>query len=102
MLWGSYFVRPVGPVRGRNRDLARIEVALRENRPVLVRGAAGVGITVLPELAVLPEFSDLTFLPLQDVSARREVYMFPPDSAHMPPAARDMAAAILATEFQPN
>jgi len=49
MLWGSYFVRPVGPVRGRNRDLARIEVALRENRPVLVRGAAGVGITTVLE-----------------------------------------------------
>lgn len=82
--------------------LESARLSVRNTASILSLVRAGVGITVLPELAVLPEFSDLTFLPLQDVSARREVYMFTPDAAHMPPAARDMAAAILATEFQTN
>lgn len=81
-------------------DAARLTV--RNTASILSLVRAGVGITVLPELAVLPEFADLTFLPLQDVSARREVYMFTPEATLMTPAARDMAAAVLATEFQPN
>ncbi|MCL8025709.1 ATP-binding protein [Nocardioides bruguierae] len=37
---------------GRNRELARIEAAAREGRPVLVRGRAGVGVSaVLQEVA---------------------------------------------------
>lgn len=38
---------PLPVVRGRNRELARIEVVLQDARPVLVRGAAGVGVTTL-------------------------------------------------------
>ncbi|MEQ8290613.1 MAG: LysR family transcriptional regulator [Roseovarius sp.] len=81
-------------------EAARLSV--RNTASILSLVRAGVGITVLPELAVLPEFSDLAFLPLQDVSARREVFIFTPDAALMTPAARDMAAAILASELQPD
>ncbi|WP_306113559.1 MULTISPECIES: LysR family transcriptional regulator [unclassified Roseovarius] len=55
---------------------------------------AGVGITILPELAVLPEFLDLEFLPLVDCSARREVWMVTPSGHMLTPAAQAMADAI--------
>ncbi len=41
-----------GPVRGRNRELAILEVVVREVRPAVVLGRAGVGVsTVLDEAA---------------------------------------------------
>ncbi|WP_223412947.1 LysR family transcriptional regulator [Roseovarius aestuarii] len=55
---------------------------------------SGVGITILPELAVLPEFLDLKFLPLSDCSARREVWMVTPTGHMLPPAAQALANAI--------
>lgn len=55
---------------------------------------AGVGITILPELAVLPEVADLAFLPLADCSARREVWMVTPSGHMLTPAAQAMANAI--------
>ncbi len=54
----------------------------------------GVGITILPELAVLPEVADLAFLPLVDCSARREVWMVTPSGHMLTPAAQAMANAI--------
>lgn len=59
----------------------------------LVRG--GVGVTLLPELAVLPEFLDLVFLPLVDASARREVWMVTPPAHMLTPAAQALTRAIL-------
>lgn len=55
---------------------------------------AGVGVTVLPELAVLPEFLDLKFLPLSDCAARRDVWMVTPAAHLMTPAAQALAQAI--------
>ncbi|WP_299851300.1 LysR family transcriptional regulator [uncultured Roseovarius sp.] len=55
---------------------------------------AGVGVTILPELAVLPEFLDLEFLPLTDCSARREVWMVTPAAHMLTPAALALANAI--------
>lgn len=63
----------------------------------LVRG--GVGITLLPEQAILPDFRDLVFLPLVDSTARREVWMVTPPRTMMTPAARALAAAIEAAEL---
>ena len=59
----------------------------------LVRG--GVGVTLLPELTVLPESLDLEFLPLVDASARREVWMVTPPQHMLTPAAQALARAIL-------
>src|SRR6056297_1058687 len=59
----------------------------------LVRG--GVGVTLLPELAVLPEFLDLEFLPLVDASAQREVWMVTPPQHMLTPAAQALTKAIL-------
>ena len=55
---------------------------------------ADVGITILPELAVLPEFLDLKFLPLIECSTRREVWMVTPSGNMLTPAAKALAEAI--------
>ncbi|SLN32390.1 HTH-type transcriptional regulator CynR [Roseovarius litorisediminis] len=60
---------------------------------------AGVGVTILPELAVLPEFTDLAFLPLVDSTARREVWMVTQPGHMLTPAARALANAIRATNI---
>ncbi|MEO3415687.1 LysR family transcriptional regulator [Roseovarius sp. CAU 1744] len=60
---------------------------------------AGVGITILPELAVLPDFLDLKFLPLADCSARREVWMATPPEHMLTPAAQALATSIRNAEI---
>jgi DNA-binding transcriptional LysR family regulator len=55
---------------------------------------AGSGVTILPELAVLPDFIDLEFLPLADQSARREVWMLTPQPPILTPAAEALAESI--------
>ncbi len=55
---------------------------------------AKVGVTILPELAILPEFLDLEFLPLIDSSARREVWMVTPPAHMLTPAALALVTAI--------
>ncbi len=55
---------------------------------------AKVGVTILPELAVLPEFLDLEFLPLVDSKARREVWMVTPPTHMLTPAAKALTTAI--------
>lgn len=55
---------------------------------------SGAGITILPELAVLPEFLDLEFLPLSDTETRREVWMITPTRSELPPAAAALAETI--------
>lgn len=49
----------------------------------------GVGITVLPQLAVTELHSDLTFLPLVDVTARRTVHLVSQPQNMLMPAARN-------------
>ncbi|UXX82905.1 LysR family transcriptional regulator [Roseovarius pelagicus] len=62
---------------------------------------AGAGITILPELAVLPKFMDLAFLPLADATTRREVWMVVPTHSTMTPATAALAAAIRSANVSP-
>lgn len=80
---------------------ARLVVPNTASMLGLVR--AGVGITLLPRLAVLPGFDDLAFLPLADSSAQREVWMVTPQVRQLTPAARAMVGAIRAakTDIRP-
>lgn len=78
-------------------DASRLMV--RNTTSILSLVRAGVGITLLPELAVLPEYDDLEFLPLTDSTARREVYIVTPPEAMMTPAAHALVAAIRQSEF---
>ena len=48
----------------------------------------GIGVTVLPKMAVPPEFTDLVFLPLVDTAAQREVWLLSQPAAMLTPAAR--------------
>jgi len=65
---------------------------------------AGVGITLMPRLVMLPEFTDLAFLPLADSDARRDVWLITQPRQMLTPAARALAEAIGAvrTEIQAN
>ena len=80
--------------------LSGARLYVRNTASILSMVRAGAGITVLPELALLPGFPDLMFLPLKDSGARREVFMFTLSGSHPAPAARDMADTIRATKFQ--
>ncbi|MFV1875599.1 LysR family transcriptional regulator [Nioella sp.] len=73
-------------------DKARLMV--RNTASLLGLVKAGVGITVLPRLVVLPEFTDLAFLPLADTDARREVWMITQPRQMLTPAARALAESI--------
>jgi DNA-binding transcriptional LysR family regulator len=55
---------------------------------------AGVGISVLPRLAVSQEQDDIAFLPLRDVTARRTVHIASQPHAKLMPAAREFLALI--------
>lgn len=72
---------------------------VRNTLSILSLVRAGVGVTVLPELALLRNFDDLVFLPLTDSSARREVWTVTPPEAMLTPAARALAQIIRATDF---
>ena len=61
---------------------------VRNTASILSLVRSGAGITILPELAILPEFLDLEFLPLQDCSVRREVWMLSQPDNLVTPAAR--------------
>lgn len=72
---------------------------VRNTLSILSLVRAGVGITVLPELALLRNFDDLVFVPLKDVSARREVWIVTPPRVMLTPAARALVQTIHATDF---
>lgn len=55
---------------------------------------AGVGISVLPRLAVSESESDIAFLPLKDADARRTVHMMSQPRPRLMPAARAFLAMI--------
>ena len=56
---------------------------------------AGVGISVLPQLAALGAPADLVFLPLKDATARRVVQMVSHDGKYLLPAARAFKALVV-------
>ncbi|WP_259400241.1 LysR family transcriptional regulator [Roseovarius sp. SCSIO 43702] len=70
---------------------------VRNTASLLSLVRSGVGVTILPELAVLPEFLDLEFLPLVECSTRREVWMFTRPDIFMTPATRAFVATIRAS-----
>jgi len=76
---------------------SRLDVLNTASILSLVR--AGVGVTVLPELAVLPGFADLAFLPLAGSDARREVWIATQPKRLLTPAARALTAAILQADI---
>ena len=65
-------------------DAARLTV--RNTASLLGLVQAGMGLTLLPRLAVLPGFNDLCFLPLRDTTVRRTVWMVTPPRQMVPPA----------------
>jgi len=75
---------------------------VRNTASILSLVRSGVGVTILPEMAVLPEFLDLEFLPLTDCSIRREVWMLTPPDKLMTPATRALVRTIRTAEFPRN
>jgi len=74
--------------------LGSARLMVRNTASLLGLVKAGVGVTLLPRLVVLPEAIDLAFLPLADVDARREVWMITQPRQMLTPAARALADAI--------
>lgn len=79
--------------------LAASRLMVRNTASILSLVRAGMGITLLPELAILPEYDDLEFLPLTDSTARREVHIVTPPETMLTPAARALACAIKRVDF---
>ena len=73
-------------------EAARLTV--RNTASLLGLVQAGMGLTLLPRLAVLPGFSDLCFLPLRDTTVRRTVWMVTPPRQMVPPAVRAFAEVL--------
>ncbi|MFU1476292.1 LysR family transcriptional regulator [Roseovarius sp. C7] len=67
---------------------------VRNTASILSMVRAGAGISILPELSILPEFLDLEFLPLQDCEIRREVWMLSQPQMMQTPATRALVAAL--------
>ena len=59
---------------------------------------AGVGVTVLPRLAVLPMEERVAFVPLDGVATRRAVHLLSRGERSLTPAARAFAAEIRAAQ----
>lgn len=72
---------------------------VRNTASILSLVRAGVGVTILPELAVLPEYDDLEFLPLADGTVQREVWLVSPPGTMLTPAARALVNAIREADF---
>lgn len=60
---------------------------------------AGVGITVLPRLAVTTAHSDIVFLPLSDSEASRDLFLITQPRQMLNPAARAFVTAIGSAKF---
>lgn len=61
---------------------------------------AGVGVTILPRLAVLPGPADLAFVPIETTPPSRDVYLFTPEDKLQTPAVKAMVDAVLEAELQ--
>lgn len=74
--------------------LSAAPLMVRNTASILSLVRAGVGVTVLPELTVLPGYRNLAFLPLPGAGARRELWMATQPAHLMTPAALVLAEAI--------
>ena len=74
--------------------LERAQLMVRNTASLLGLVKAGVGITILPKLVLLPELTDLTFLPLSTQKARRDVWLITQPRQMLTPVARALASAI--------
>ena len=74
--------------------LAACNLMVRNTASLLTMVRAGAGVTILPQLAVLPEFPDLAFLPLANTEARREVWLMTLPDSSASPAVNALAQAI--------
>lgn len=74
--------------------LAASKLMVRNTASILSMLRAGAGVTILPRLALLPEFQGFEFLPLADIGTRREVWLVTPDASSLSPAAQAMVDAI--------
>lgn len=66
---------------------------------ILALVRAGMGVTLLPELAVRPNHDDLAFLPLADDTVRRDIWMATPPMDSLPPAGQALCQTILAAKI---
>ena len=80
--------------------LAASRLMVRNTASILSMVRAGAGVTILPRLAVLPEFLDLEFLPLADTDTRREVWMMMLPASGVSPAVQALAQAIRGAELE--
>lgn len=74
-------------------DAAHLRI--RNTSSVLGMVRAGVGITILPSLALEGQDKGLHFLPLADPTARRQVNILTRSQAELPPVALDFERAIV-------
>ncbi|WP_138935144.1 LysR family transcriptional regulator [Roseovarius arcticus] len=74
--------------------LAASRLMVRNTASILRMVRAGAGVTILPQLAVLPEFLDLEFLPLVNSAIRREVWMVTLPDTGISPAVQALAQVI--------
>jgi len=74
--------------------LARATLNVSGTAALLSLVRAGMGLTLLPELALRDAGPDLAFLPLADATIRREVWMLTPPASELPPAATALAQTI--------
>jgi len=75
--------------------LDRSRLAVPNTTSLLGFVRAGIGITLLPRLAVSSESDDLSFLPLLDTSVQRDVWLVTQPKKMLTPAARAIVQAIL-------
>lgn len=74
--------------------LARSRMMVPSTTSLLGLVREGVGITVLPRLAVSDAQDDIAFLPLRDVTARRTVHIVSQPHLRLMPAAREFLSLI--------
>ncbi|MEL7258847.1 MAG: LysR substrate-binding domain-containing protein [Pseudomonadota bacterium] len=81
------------------RILEKSTLNVRNTASILSLVRAGMGVTVLPELAAFGAGADLAFLPLADTSIRREVWMLTPPKQDLSPAALALSEVIQAEKI---
>lgn len=74
-------------------ETARLAVPNTTSLLALVR--AGLGVSVLPRLAVPANDADLAFIAHESGALRREIHLVTPPHRHLPPAARAFCEAIV-------
>lgn len=87
------------PDEGFRPILAGARMMARNTASILSMVRAGAGVTILPQLAVLPEFLDLAFLPLTITRTRREVWMMTLPGADLSPAVQTLVQCIVTAEI---